>query len=61
MDVGSTTARRDVSLRTRLLITFEGDFAGSDDGELISSIEILDPIGEVDFGEVEPDWMYEQE
>lgn len=61
MDVGSTTARRNVSLRTRLLITFEGDFAGSDDRELISSIEILDPIGEVDFGEVEPDWMYEQE
>jgi len=56
LSVGSQSADVEQTFDSDVLISFEGDFAGGLAGVLVKSVELLDEIPTVEFGEIEMDW-----
>lgn len=56
VSMGSASAETEVEFDAAALITFEGDFATSEDEIEMSSLELVEAIDSIDFGEVEIDY-----
>lgn len=54
--MGSNTYTTEETYSTDILISLTGDFTQGFDGLEVTEVEVLETIGTVDFGEVEPDW-----
>lgn len=54
--MGSNTYTTEETYSTDILISLAGDFTQGFDGLEVTEVEVLETIGTVDFGEVEPDW-----
>lgn len=58
--IGDNSLTQEVSYHTEVLVTLSGDFTKGLDSIEVDDIEILEMIGHVDFGDIEPDWGYEE-
>jgi hypothetical protein len=56
MPIGSVTAEAEEEFESPLLITISGDFEGSVEDFTIEEVEVVDPIGSIHFGTLEPDF-----
>jgi len=54
--MGSNTYTTEETYNTDILISLTGDFTQAFDGLEVTEVEVLETIGAVNFGEVEPDW-----
>lgn len=59
--MGGSVCTTNETYHTDILLTLSGDFSQDFDDLEVTEIEVLDTIGQADFGEVEPDWRNEYE
>jgi len=59
--MGGSVCTTTESYHTDILLTLTGDFSQDFDDIEMTDIEVLETIGQADFGEVEPDWKNECE
>lgn len=59
--MGGNTCTTTESYHTDILLTLAGDFSQDFNGIDVAEIEVLETIGQAEFGEVEPDWRSERE
>ena len=61
ISLGSSVHATREFYHTDILLKLTGDFSQDFDNLEVSEVEVLEPIGQADFGEVEPSWNYEYE
>jgi hypothetical protein len=54
--MGSESAEIEETFGSDLLVTFEGDFAQGLSGVTVKTVELLEELHSVDFGEIELNW-----
>ncbi len=59
VSVGSTRFTAERSYQTDVLVSLAGDFSADLDGLDLVGVEVLDKIGYVDLGTIEPEWGFE--
>lgn len=59
--MGGSVCTTKESYHTDILLTLTGDFSQDFDDIEVTDIEVLETIGQANFGEVEPDWRNEYE
>lgn len=60
LSIGSVASEVQETYQTDILITLSGDLSKGLEGVEIEEIEVTDTIGHADFGNIEPDWGYEE-
>lgn len=60
LSIGSVSREVQEKYQTDILITLSGDFSKGLEWMEVEEIEVTDTIGHADFGNIEPDWDYEE-
>lgn len=58
--LGDTSLETEESYQTEILVSLSGDFSEGLNSLAVDEVEILETIAHADFGEIEPDWGYEE-
>jgi len=58
--IGDNSLAQEESYQTEVLVSLSGDFSQGLESLDVADVEVLETVSHVDFGDVEPDWGYEE-